>query len=189
MVKKCPQGLCRLDSQYPEGQAGGVRFVPFPKPHCNRETCLKQIKAFGRLQEQPNINRVDYNCHLCCLHEGPCFGLSVLLFSCSKAMSVSVHAYVCVCLLVYECTDACERLHHLQYSLQHLVAGEARQVYRPNTSLPPIHCCCRHESVKANTTSPKRRSPCDPLRKRKRKESGYMRRFHMLVYNFQLTMS
>ncbi|XP_056109207.1 uncharacterized protein LOC130087032 [Rhinichthys klamathensis goyatoka] len=44
MVKRCACGTCNSDTRYPERLGDGVYFLPFPKPHLNRDKCLLWIQ-------------------------------------------------------------------------------------------------------------------------------------------------
>lgn len=43
MVKRCAGGTCNSDTRYPERLGDGVYFLPFTKPHLNRDKCLLWI--------------------------------------------------------------------------------------------------------------------------------------------------
>lgn len=64
MVKRCAWGLCNTDDRYPERLAGGVKFIPFPKPRRQHEKCLRWIDRCGRIPEQLNVRIVDGNKNL-----------------------------------------------------------------------------------------------------------------------------
>jgi len=40
-------------------------FLPFPKPHLNRDKCLLWIKLCGRPQHQLNVDKLNKNGYIC----------------------------------------------------------------------------------------------------------------------------
>ena len=67
MVKRCQWGHCNTDSRYPERLAGGVYFLPIPKPKRQLEKCKRWIKACGKSHEKLNVYTVDgnYSVYVC----------------------------------------------------------------------------------------------------------------------------
>ncbi|WAR04073.1 hypothetical protein MAR_010631, partial [Mya arenaria] len=58
--------------------AGGVKFIPFPKPRTKLENCLRWIKACGRPHEQLNTNTINGNYHMFVCTEA-CFNLKNII--------------------------------------------------------------------------------------------------------------
>ncbi|XP_046572861.1 uncharacterized protein LOC124280913, partial [Haliotis rubra] len=55
MVKRCSWGTCNSDTRYPERLAGGITFIPFPKPARNFDKCQRWIRLCGRPKYQLNM--------------------------------------------------------------------------------------------------------------------------------------
>ncbi|XP_046574050.1 uncharacterized protein LOC124282122 [Haliotis rubra] len=56
MVKRCSWGTCNSDTRYPERLAGGITFIPFPKPARNFDKCQRWIRLCGRPKYQLNMD-------------------------------------------------------------------------------------------------------------------------------------
>ncbi|XP_046563819.1 LOW QUALITY PROTEIN: uncharacterized protein LOC124272679 [Haliotis rubra] len=59
MVKRCSWGTCNSDTRYPERLAGGITFIPFPKPARNFQKCqrwITWIRLCGRPKYQLNMD-------------------------------------------------------------------------------------------------------------------------------------
>ncbi|KAK0143488.1 putative nuclease HARBI1 [Merluccius polli] len=65
MVKRCAWGTCNSDTRYPERLGDGIYFLPFPKPHLNRDKCLLWIKLCGRPQHQLNVEKINKDVYVC----------------------------------------------------------------------------------------------------------------------------
>ena len=65
MVKRCCYGTCNTDNRFPERLAGGVRFLPFPKPKQDLEKCLRWIICCGRPYYQFNVGRITRATYIC----------------------------------------------------------------------------------------------------------------------------
>jgi len=55
MVKRCTWGTCNIDTRYPERLAGGVKFIPFPKPSRSLGKCLQWIILSGGPSSKLNL--------------------------------------------------------------------------------------------------------------------------------------
>ena len=66
-TRYCVYGLCKSDSRnFSELCMDGVTWVPFPKPHIDKEKCLKWVAACGR--EDFDVNSVKKWTCLCSKH-------------------------------------------------------------------------------------------------------------------------
>ena len=92
---------------------------------------------------------------------------------------------ICMCMNVQTCTRG-YIIFNILYSIEWL---ENLDRYTDPIPACPPSTAAVSMNMSRPTPPPPKGSPCDPIRKRKRKKSGYMRRFHMLAYNFQFTMS
>nr|XP_039260279.1 uncharacterized protein LOC120336621 [Styela clava] len=60
MVKRCAYSICGSDNRYSR-RTNGISFVPFPKPHIDREKAMRWIKACNRPHSQFNLGKITRN--------------------------------------------------------------------------------------------------------------------------------
>lgn len=66
VVKHCCWGTCNSDSrQKHKEHMKDVTFVPFVKPHINKEKCEKWIRLCYRKEDEFNINKIDKYTYIC----------------------------------------------------------------------------------------------------------------------------
>ena len=66
-TKHCCYGVCRSDARYGHREhMKGVTFMPFPKPHIDRDKCERWIRACRR--EGFGTDKVTKHTYICSLH-------------------------------------------------------------------------------------------------------------------------
>ena len=66
VVKHCCWGTCNSDRRQKDKEhMKGVTFIPFVKPHIDKEKCERWIRLCYRKEDEFNTNKIDKYTYIC----------------------------------------------------------------------------------------------------------------------------